>query len=186
MDDKEEKSIVEKMVDKINDVVANIANIANTASNAAAYAMESNAEKMAGKVNEQADLPLVTEPAAMPVPPVLNQRANETAAMSDLSNRITPAYDLPVADSGLARERQQYMEEVVATAAAPKKRKKKRAVKAKVSPRKGPGKSARTTAKKTVKKAIKKAAKKVTKSAGKSARKSSLRTTKKKAKKSKR
>jgi hypothetical protein len=181
VDDKEEKSLVEKVVDKINDAVENIA---NTASAAAAYAMESSAEKMAGKPNEQTD---------------------KAAAMPDPAGRITPAYDLPAADSGLALERQQYMEDVVATAAAPNK---KRAVRAKLSPlpNKAPGKAAKTTkpANKTARKSVKQAPKKSAakksakkssrkskknvgnKAANKNVRKSAAKTNKKKAKKSKR
>jgi hypothetical protein len=177
VDDKEEKSLVEKVVDKINDAVENIA---NTASAAAAYAMESSAEKMAGKPNEQTD---------------------KAAAMPDPAGRITPAYDLPAADSGLALERQQYMEDVVATAAAPNK---KRAVRAKLSPlpNKAPGKAAKTTkpANKTARKSVKQAPKKLAakkssrkskknvgnKAANKNVRKSAAKTNKKKAKKSKR
>jgi hypothetical protein len=121
-DDKEEKSVIEKMVDKINDVVENIA---NTASNAAAYAMESSAERIAGKTNEQVYIHEGTDAAAMPMP-------------------LVPM--APKSDPGLALARQQYMEEMVATTAAPKK---KRAVKAKVSTRKAPSKSAKKTAKKT-------------------------------------
>lgn len=110
MDDDKEKSIVEKMVDKINDVVENIA---LTAPNRAQFAMESNAKKM--------------EPDPEQVAGTTNEQLYA-----------------PPSDPGLAVARQQYVEEVVATAAAPKKR-------AKRTPKK--------TAKKTAKKAAKKAAK---------------------------
>ena len=46
MDDKEEKNLIEKMVDKVNDVVENIA---NTASDAAAHMMESDANNMSAQ-----------------------------------------------------------------------------------------------------------------------------------------
>lgn len=127
MDNDKEKSIVEKMVDKINDVVENLT---VTASNAAQDAMESDVRKME------------------PTP-------KASAGTSTGQLYVAPP------DPGLAAVRQQYMEDVAATAAAPKK------------PAKQP--SAKT-AKKTVKKAAKKAAKK-------SSRKDSKKTSKKTAKK---
>jgi hypothetical protein len=158
-DDKEEKSIIEKMVDKINDAVENIA---NTASAAAAYAMESNAEKMAGKTNEQVYIPEGTDAAAMPVP-------------------LIPM--TPRSDPGLALERQQYAEEVAATTAAPKK---KRAVQAKVSAKRAPGRAANKTAKKSARKAARKPLTKTSKksTAGKSGKSAGKRAGRSAAKKS--
>jgi hypothetical protein len=66
MDDNE-NSIIEKMVDKVNDAVANII---NTASAAAMKAMvpESDPERVAGTINEQAYIPEATDAAAVPAP----------------------------------------------------------------------------------------------------------------------
>src|SRR5258708_6604618 len=111
MDDgKEEKSVIEKVVDKINDVVESIA---NTASDAAAYAMESNTDKFAGKTDKRVYTPEVAE-------------------------AIVPLVTIPMAlqpDRGLAVARRQDVEEAVSTGATPSK---KRAMKAKASADEGP------------------------------------------------
>jgi hypothetical protein len=66
MDDNE-KSVIEKMVDKVNDAVANIV---NTAAAAAMKAMEpeSDPERVAGTTNEQVYIPEATDAAAVPAP----------------------------------------------------------------------------------------------------------------------
>jgi hypothetical protein len=77
MDDKEEKTVIEKLVDTVKSVASDIA---TTASNAAQYAMESDAKKMepnieavAKKTNEQVYMP-TTDAAAMPLPLVPKKR----------------------------------------------------------------------------------------------------------------
>ena len=78
MDNDNQKSVVEKLVDKVNDTVANIV---NTAAAAAMKAMEpeSNPERVAGTTNEQVYIPEATDAAAVPVPlfaaPVKKKRA---------------------------------------------------------------------------------------------------------------
>ena len=100
MDDKEEKNLIEKMVDKINDVVENIA---NTASDAAAHMMESDANN----ISVQPLIPVAADAAAMPMPlvPVARKKPsvpkNTVAAKlaPSLSGRITPTYDFPPPES---------------------------------------------------------------------------------------
>ena len=67
MDDDNEKTVIEKMVDKVNDAIANIV---NTASAAAMKAMvpESDPERVAGTTNEQAYIPEAPDAAAAPAP----------------------------------------------------------------------------------------------------------------------
>ena len=67
MDDDNEKTVIEKMVDKVNDAIANIV---NTASAAAMKAMvpESDPERVAGTTNEKAYIPEATDAAAVPAP----------------------------------------------------------------------------------------------------------------------
>ena len=67
MGDDNEKSVIEKMVDKVNDAVANIV---NTASAAAMKAMEPepDPEQVAGTTNEQVYVPEATDTAAVPAP----------------------------------------------------------------------------------------------------------------------
>lgn len=66
MDDDKEKSFVEKMVDKINDVVENLA---TTASDAVQFAMEPNPkpepEQVARTANEQVYIPEAIDPAPL-------------------------------------------------------------------------------------------------------------------------
>src|ERR1700694_2401337 len=67
MDDDNEKTVIEKMVDKVNDAIANIV---NTASAAAMKAMvpESDPERVAGTTNEKAYIPEAPDAAAVPAP----------------------------------------------------------------------------------------------------------------------
>jgi hypothetical protein len=100
VDDKEEKNLIEKMVDKINDVVENIA---NTASDAAAHMMESDANN----ISAQPLIPVAADAAAMPMPlvPVARKKPSvpkKTVAAKlapSLSGRITPTYDFPPPES---------------------------------------------------------------------------------------
>jgi hypothetical protein len=66
VDDDKEKSIVEKMVDKINDVVENLA---TTAADALQHAMEPDPkpepEQVAGTSNEQVYIPEANDPAPL-------------------------------------------------------------------------------------------------------------------------
>jgi hypothetical protein len=100
MDDEDDKTIIEKLVDTVKNVASDIA---TTASNAAQYAMESdttkmepNSEAVAEMTNEQ-----MYKPTAMPSPVVPKkrpapQKADKTKPSPSLSGRITPAYDIPV------------------------------------------------------------------------------------------
>jgi|SRR5215213_502357 len=87
-----ERTIPEEAADKINDAVEDlILKVAGTA-------VERNAERVAAKVNEQqVELPEISESASLPkhIDPTSSVRA--------------------------ARERQSYIEQIVATAAAPAK-----------------------------------------------------------------
>jgi len=104
MDDKDEKTIIEKLVNTVKNVASDIA---TTASNAAQYAMESDAKKMepnieavAEKTNEQMYMP-TTDAAATPLPLVPKKRpashkADRTKLSPNLSGRITPTYEIPL------------------------------------------------------------------------------------------
>jgi len=84
-----ERTIPEEAADKINDAVEDLTlKVAGTA-------VEPNAERVAAKVNEQVELPEISESASLPkhIDPTSSVRA--------------------------ARERQSYIEQIVATAAAP-------------------------------------------------------------------
>jgi hypothetical protein len=65
MDDENQKSVVEKLVDKINDTVA-----VNTAAAAAMKAMEPEPDpaQVAGATSEQVYIPEATDAAAVPAP----------------------------------------------------------------------------------------------------------------------
>ena len=67
MDDDDEKSAIEKMIDKVNDAVENIA---NTASAAAMEAMELKRypAQVAGTTKDQVYIPEATDAAAGPAP----------------------------------------------------------------------------------------------------------------------
>jgi hypothetical protein len=67
MDDDKEKSVIEKMIDKVNDAVENMV---NTASAPAMKAMEPepDREQVAGTTNEQVYIPEATDAAALPAP----------------------------------------------------------------------------------------------------------------------
>ena len=67
MDNDNQKSVVEKLVDKVNDTVANIV---NTAAAAAMKAMEPEPDpaQVAGATNEQGYIPEATDTAAVPGP----------------------------------------------------------------------------------------------------------------------
>jgi hypothetical protein len=83
VDDKEEKNLIEKMVDKINDVVENIA---NTASDAAAHMMESDANN----ISAQPLIPVAADAAAMPMPLVPVARKKPSVPKKTVAAKLAP------------------------------------------------------------------------------------------------
>jgi hypothetical protein len=87
MDDDKEKSVIEKMIDKVNDAVENIA---NTASAAAMKAMEAEPDpkQVAGTNNEQVYIPEATDAAPLFAAPAKKKRAlPKTAAVKAAAPR---------------------------------------------------------------------------------------------------
>jgi hypothetical protein len=99
--DKDEKTIIEKLVDTVKSFASDVA---TTASNAAQYAMEPdgkgidpNMEAVEEKITKMYTLPTgaVAIPLAVPKKRVF-QNPNTTKPAPNLSGRITPTYDIPI------------------------------------------------------------------------------------------